>query len=146
MRLQVTRQVRIGGSKGENQIGFSPRAGLLRCGGAPYEGHSASSLRPINDHAVSQIVGAQRNGDTVAENHADAEFPHSAAQLCTHNTGVGFGFDLELASGVNVGNDTIELNVIVALARLVVIGFFSRFSFRQTSSRADAYYATAAQI
>src|SRR5262245_11807147 len=45
----------------------------------------APLLVPVGDHAVAQIVGRQRDGHAIAQDHADAVLAHAAAQLRAHD-------------------------------------------------------------
>ena len=62
---------------------------------------------------MRQIVRRQRDRNSIAENHANAILAHATAKLCTYDrTGVRLHF--ELPSGEDVGDDAVELYMIIA--------------------------------
>ena len=62
---------------------------------------------------MGQIVRRQRYCDSVAQNHANAILAHATTKLCTYDrTGVRLHF--ELPAGEDVGDDAVELYMIIA--------------------------------
>ena len=75
--------------------------------------YTAGLLVAKHDHAVRQVVWRQRHGHTVAQDHANSELAHPAAELRAH-LGARVGLHLELSAREHVRDRAVELDVIVA--------------------------------
>ena len=73
-------------------------------------------FQTVRDHPVGQIVGRQRNGDPVAQDHTNAVLAHATTELRAHDrTSVRLHF--ELPAGEDVCDDAVELHMIIATQR-----------------------------
>jgi hypothetical protein len=70
-------------------------------------------FQAVSDHSVRQVVRGQSHRNPIAQNHANAVLTHATAELRTYDrTGVGLHF--ELPAGEDVGDNAVELYMIIA--------------------------------
>jgi len=62
---------------------------------------------------MRQIVRGQGDGDPVSQDHADAVLAHAATELRADD-GSRISLHFELPAGEDVGDDAVELHMIIA--------------------------------